>query len=331
MATILKAYGWECGNAMLTSVDTSNTGYMQAISGGAKTGSYKLFVGGDWHHWARWSIPGIPANPSVSVWINPDDCYDDYEMYLRFLLDTGEYIDLRWNTGTHTFDAYVDGSLVAGGSVEVSNNDWFHVQFYLVVADSGSIQVKIDGHESINYSGDTKPQAGTTGATYFYAYGGGGGTKNFFIDDLVIGTGGFLGDLRCYDLRPSADTAQADWTPSTGSDHYALLDETPEDDADYVSTATNGHADELELEDFDASDKTPVAVVAWVRAKADDAVGAQLKVGVDSGGTDDVETVDLSTAWEYYFHTMDDNPADSAEWEDADIDALKLRYEAVIS
>jgi len=39
----------------------------------------------------------------------------------------------------------------------------------------------------------------------------------------------------------------------------------------------------------------------------------------------------LSTEWEYYFHTADDNPADSAEWEDADIDALKLRYEAVIA
>jgi len=249
---------------------------------------------------------------------------------LRFLLDTGEYIDLRWDATAHTFDAYVDGAKVADGSVEVSVNTWFHVQFYVVIADSGSIGVRIDGHQSINYNGDTKPST-ASGATYFYAYGGYSGSKYFYIDDLVWGSGGYLGDLRCVDIRPSADTAQDDWTPSTGTDNYAMVDETPESDADYNETNTNAHADELALEDFDGATYIPAAVIAWVRAQMLAATGDSIKVGIDSAGTDDVTEHALSTEWEYYFHTADDNPADSAEWEDADIDALKLRYEAVIT
>ncbi len=327
MATVLMAYGWECGHRMLPS-DRYSAYSLNPSTSANHTGNY----GVEMNNGSFWYVfDSTPANPSVSVWLKHNTEYGvSGTVRLRFRLTSGEYIDLRWNGSSHTWDAYVDDTLVASGSVEVSQNDWFHTQFYAVISDSGSIQVKVGGHLSIDYSGDTLPAGGNAAVDRAVIYCSGSGNI-LRADDWVIGTGGLLGDLRCYDLRPNADTAQADWTPSTGSDHYALLDETPEDDSDYISADANGDADELGLGDFNESDMAPVAVVAWARAKADDATGAQLKVGVDSNGTDDTTTVSLSTSWEYYSHVLDDDPDTSSEWTDSGVDALKLLVEAVIS
>lgn len=328
VATVLRSYGWECGNAMLNSVDKS--GNAVAYTTYKKTGSYALVLnsgGGGSGNWARWAYPAGVSDPAFAAWVY---LYGGFGYNLssrfRFLLSTGEYIDLRWNILTHTLDAYVNDALVASGTIEVSVNTWFHVQAYLVISDTGSLAVKIDGHTSINYTGDTQPGGAAT-ASYLYYMGG----ETDPIDDLALGQGGFLGDLRCVDVRPSADTVVADWTPSTGSDHYATVDETPQSDTDYNETNINAAADELELGDFDGATYTPVAVTAWVRAQMAAATGDSIKIGIDSGGTDEVTQYALSTTWEYYFHTADTNPADAGEWEDADIDALKLRYESVIS
>jgi hypothetical protein len=334
MATeILRAYGWECGNTMLSSVDSGSA----SVSGTRKTGSYGLFFpgssGGTVTRWARFPYIITQAKPSVSVWAQNNSSFNiNNSMRIRFLCDTGEYIELIWNSATHTMDAYIDNVLVDSGSVGLSTADWFHIQFYVDIAASGSISVKINGHESIDYSGDTRPDPATTGTTYVYLYS----TltplpaKNAYFDDLVIGSGGYLGDLRCVDIRPNAD-GTVQYTPSTGSDNYAMVDETPPSDSDYNETDVDGNADELDMTDFDGATYIPRAVTAWVRARQDAGVGDSIQVGVDSGGTDDMSAAQaLSDSFEYFFHTLDDNPADAAEWEDADIDALKLRYEAVI-
>jgi len=328
MATVLDARGWDCGNMMLNAPDYSGE---VAISSTHYTGAYSLRLDPLNVSWVRWTITGTPANPSCSVWLYLGTYDDSDKTRLQFLLGTGEYIGLRWDSANHTFDAYVDGAKVADGTVEVSTHGWFHVQFYAVIDDAGSIGVKINGHQSIDYSGDTQPGV-ATGATYLYVT-----TvldlwarRYIYIDNLVIGSGGYLGDLRCVDIRPNADIAQDDWTPSAG-DNYSTIDETPASDADYNETNTDAQADELAMGDFDGATYDPRATVAWVRAKMLAATGDSIKVGVDSNGTDDTTEHALSTDEEYYFHTNDDNPDDSAAWEDADIDALKLRYESVIA
>ena len=330
MATVLGARGWECGNSMLNAVDRNGAGTI--VSTWASTGTYSLQLYSIGTGWARWAMTGTPASPSVSVWILPTSIFNDAwdvngTIKIQFELDTGEIIEARFDQPNHTFDAYVDGAKVADGTVELLNPAPFHLQFSVTVADVGSIEVKLNGHECINYIGDTKPGA-ATGAIYLYA-----ATINqrgYRIDDLVWGSGGYLGDLRCPDIRPTADTAQDDWTPSAG-DNYSTIDETPPSDADYNETNTDAQADELDMGDFDGVTYDPRATVAWVRAKMLAATGDSIKVGVDSAATDSVTEHALSTDEEYYFHTNDDNPADSGAWEDADIDALKLRYESVIA
>ena len=341
MATILTARSWDCGQLQINEADIyspSITAWAVVSNTRAKTGTYSLKLDGSFGpNTVRFAIGAGDDHPSCSVWIHPDTVLTynvDSAIRLRYGLSSSVYVDLRWNGTTHTFDAYVNDALVEAGTVEVSNIDWFHVQFYCVIDNAGSINVRIDGHESISYSGDTLIGADPA-AYYLYFYVNGASSQYAYFDDLVVGIDGYLGDLRCIDIRPTADTAQDDWTPSAGRRNYSTIDEVSTNaatiDADYNYTNTTAQADELALGDFDGTTYTPKATVAWVRARMLEASGDSIKVGVDSGGTDSTTTHALSASMEYYFHTDDDNPADSAEWEDADIDALLLRYESVIT
>lgn len=46
--------------------------------------------------------------------------------------------------------------------------------------------------------------------------------------------------------RPTSDIT-TQWTPSTGTDHFALIDETTANDADYISATAAGQTDEVKL------------------------------------------------------------------------------------
>jgi hypothetical protein len=108
------------------------------------------------------------------------------------------------------------------------------------------------------------------------------------------------------------------------------VDEIPPNTTDYIYTSTNTDETELELADFTGTGKTILGVQVFARAKEDVATAEQLELGVDSNGTDDTDTKTMTDAWQGYWYFLQDNPDDAAAWEDADIDALKWRVEAVI-
>lgn len=71
-----------------------------------------------------------------------------------------------------------------------------------------------------------------------------------YYDDLYVVNGAgsinndFLGDIRVYTLYPTADTDTNEWIPSSGIDHYTLVDDTPSDsDATYVVSSGVGDID----------------------------------------------------------------------------------------
>ena len=293
------------------------------------TGAYSLSI--SWTGaWVRYAVTGTPANCSVSVWLNMDACWNISDGFrVEFDLSTGETIDLRWDGTNHTFDAYVDDFKVADGTINLPSTGWFHLQFYAVIDNAGSINVKIGGQESIAYSGDTLPDAAAAEVAYVRFFG----TLNLaglLIDNLVWGTGGYLGDCRVEWLAPNADTAVEEWSLSTGVDSYALVDEVPPNTTDYLYTDTDAQETELELADWDDTDKTPLCVTAWARAYEDAATAESLRIGVDSGGVDDITEYIMTDNWLYYSHFMNENPDGPAPWDNAAIDALKHRIESVI-
>lgn len=318
---------YDYGTFPFDTVDTSGGG--QSISAlAAHTGAYGLIIQGV-GRWSRYAMPGTPDNASVGLWIDPYENYgNDDGFSIELELTTGEFIEIRWDGVNKTFDAWVDGVKVADGTIPVTVNDWFHVQFYAFIDNAGFIRTKIDGVADIFYVGDTLPVGAAASIAYVYLATNTSGIVH--MDDLIIGTDDFTGDVRVEWLPPDADTAVDDWSKSVGVDAYAVVDEVPANDADYLFTSNNGDEEELELTDWIGLVKTPVLVTSRARAREDVATGEQLEVGADSGGVEDTTLHTVTDSWRYYDHVMQQDPFGPAAWTNAAIDALLHRLEAVI-
>lgn len=123
----------------------------------------------------------------------------------------------------------------------ITANGWYHLEMKVVIdAVVGSIEVRVEGAtvillENIN-TGVTPvsqveicndPDATSSGVTMRI--------KDFVVWD---GTGtynnDFLGAVMVYNLIPIADV-DLNWTPSTGTEGYPILDNMPPNDAQFLS------------------------------------------------------------------------------------------------
>lgn len=100
---------------------------------------------------------------------------------------------------------------------------------------------------------------------------------------------------------PDADISAGAWTPSSGSDLYAMLDEETPSDADYISTTSNSTA-ELGL----GSMPTPGDGAQTLRYRAAGSPLKALKVGIYTGATlvEEWTTDPLSSAVTEYLRTL---------------------------
>jgi hypothetical protein len=221
---------------------------------------------------------------------------------------------------------------MAQGAISAAGGEWHLVELYVSISNTGAIQSKIDGVADIDYSGDTQPGAGTTIAKVeFRQMGGPAHNPYFYVDDITIATGDWIGDVR-YDaaLVPTADTAVKGWTPSTGADNYALLDELPPSDTDYVSSGSAGAKDLYEMSNWTPVDSsyTVEFLVDWIRARKGTAADQQIRSVVKSGSTESSGgSIPLSVTYRYYQRILATDPDTSAVWDTDGIDPLQAGQE----
>lgn len=319
--------GLETGSSEQIPAVDKNQAY---VIGAAHSGAYGLHLDSNYpstYGWARWPVDSTPADLYFSAWAHPDG---DFPLYIEFYVDSGHYVGIR-HDGSY-WDAYVNGSKVADGSIAHTKSTWHLVELHVIISDTGTIETRIDAVEDVSYSGDTKPGA-TTAITYVRAYQyvtGISENADSYLDDMVFGTGGWAGDVRFNAaLVPSSDTAQIDWTPSTGTDNYALVDEVPPSDTDYVSSLTMGNIDMYELGDWTppGTDYDILFINDWMRASTD-TPGAKVKSVITSGSTtSNGDAESLTTTPTYYHRMLAADPNTASAWEAAAINALKIGQE----
>lgn len=130
-----------------------------------------------------------------------------------------------------------------------------HVQFHWKIHGStGVARILFNGVEVLNLTGqNTQSSANAYATVQRWGDGvalGGSTTLGAIIDDWVFNdTNGsvnnaLIGDKRVQWCPALAEGAQNDFTPSTGTDNAALVDDNPaNDDTDYISSSTVGHID----------------------------------------------------------------------------------------
>jgi hypothetical protein len=127
-------------------------------------------------------------------------------------------------------------------------------------------------------------------------------------------------------LRPTADTAEADWTPSAGADHYAVVDEaTINGDTDYVSAATPGDLDLYEMGNLSFTPDTVHAVQV-----KNDAEARQVRTKLKSGTTTaDGTTQGMATSYLPYGDLYATDPDTSIAWTPGAVNAMQVGIEVV--
>lgn len=248
--------------------------------------------------------------------------------------------------GTDGTWSYMRGLTPVGSpsTASIALNTYTYVEMRITFSNTaGIVQVRLDGALVLDLQGlDTQATANATGDRI--RLGNHGGNINYSfgtqdIDDVYVcdATGtvnnDFLGDCRVDVLRPTADGAHSAWAPSTGTTHYTLVDETtPNDDTDYLSTSTAGARDTQVLGDLPSVTAMVIAgVQQCVSARKDDAGTRQIKGLLKSGGTTQAGSVThaLTTSYKYYRQVTETDPATSAAWTEAAVNALEAGAENV--
>lgn len=156
--------------------------------------------------------------------------------------------------GGQTFTVYRGNSSIATTGNVVSLGNWYYIELKWKLASSpnGAYDLRIDGvSASSNSATNTLDSfAGNMAFVHFGAPNGGTNDSNqAYIDDIYIcdDSGSlnntFLGAQIVRGFTPDAEGALNQWTPSTGTNNAALVDDLPLDTADYVESSTTGHDD----------------------------------------------------------------------------------------
>jgi hypothetical protein len=247
-------------------------------------------------------------------------------------------IYLRLGTGGNV--QLYRGTALVGSSddLTLTQGVWQYLAVDLYIHDtSGYCKIYVNGHLILNYSGDTKisnteARVESIGLTS-------GDTSlsriSMYYDDVYLAdnTGTInntiILDCRVQTLLPTADTAQKDFTPLSGSDNYAMVDdETPDGDTTYVYTATDGHKDLYEVENLDENSKTVYAVSSFAVAKKTDVDYVSLNCIVDSGGTESSPAgTGLGLDYILCEEVIETDPATSSAWTPAAVNGLKVGFE----
>jgi hypothetical protein len=230
--------------------------------------------------------------------------------------------------------------ILAVSTLVMNPNQWYLLDCYYKEADApnGRFVVYADGNKIIDFTGDTKPGAGTTFDNVAIASGPLAG-MGLYMDDLALNdTTGGVDNSYCLDgivvkVTPDGNGTHNNWHGSDGDDvnNYLLCDEFPKDDDvtyNYRAGADAGTQQQFAMSHLSFTGYTILRLWAEVRARKTAAAAMTLKLGQLAAGGADVVSAGRALYVNNYGKVVGDdsfvNPVDGNPWEEADIDAIEF-------
>lgn len=246
-------------------------------------------------------------------------CIVDANGCLRFYRGQGNHA-----AGNGTLIAQTDPIIVASA--------WNHIEVQLYIHDTtGWIRVAVNGvHRYQATNLDTKQNSDNVVSVMQYHRGGSNADGDFFFDDYIVynfsgssavdtdfcpttdGSGiatNYIGELQCMYLPVNGDTSQMNWVASSGTDEYAMIDETTPNDADYISSSAAGNLSEFSVTDLPA-DITYIRGLQLIgRMDKSDSGSAMTKFGMKSVATySDASERPVTTEPTYWWDFLNTDP-----------------------
>ena len=227
-------------------------------------------------------------------------------------------------------------TLLGSAAVTICDGGWHWLDFHFKYdATGGVMEVWIDGVQVINVTGaNTQRNSGQSNlvSVNLGSYSVNTATAN--IDDWVISdtTGstnnGRVTDSRVETLTPVSDATPNDGTLSSGSNHYAMVNEAHWDTTS-TTTMTNTSGQE-ELFGIGSLSSTPVSIsgvqITYV-AENTDAGAASLETTISSSAsTASGSSTALTSSWQRNADIYEQDPHTSAAWVGSAVNALKVGF-----
>lgn len=256
---------------------------------------------------------------------------------------------LRFYRGSNGGSIGSIGTLIAQTDPIIVTSAWNHIEVQVYIHDTdGWIRVAVNGvHRFQAENLDTKHSTANIVSVAIQRYEVSVQDGEFYVDDFQLydfvgdsgvdtdwvpttdGSGvatGYIGELQCMYLPPNADTAEDDWVPSTGSDAYAMVDETTPNDADYISATAVDDLTEMALTDLPAEITYIRGLMLIGRMSKSDSGTAMTKFGMKSvADTSDAAERPITVEPTYWWDFINVDPDSGARWTRASLNAAWIR------
>lgn len=300
-----------------------------------------LSIGGGCNPQIKFSVPNGPARMRLAARVYRGD--NSSYFGICGLLDTGAnqrgiFIigsdgKPGWRSGTWGM-----GSATYEADTAIPQGQWSFVEMeFLFNSSSGYCNFWVNGAAA---GTNTSLNTGTyyLGSLVWLTSNGNnpyGCQAGWGISDLLYSPSGTapFGDVAVFAESVDADTGDQDWTPSAGSDHYAMLDEVgPDGDTTTVSTAgTNAGYRDGFTTPGNLTVGTIISAGLMVRMKKSSTGQGLVKLGISHAGqsASEGQSGNRAVASDYFkLHHMEDlDPYTSAAWTAANMNAAEIAVE----
>ena len=298
------------------------------IQGGFETGLRRVFgadktVVGIGH---AFLIPSLPTDSTSVCLASPRNNANAIQCSIT-VTSTGQLV---------VTDGNMDGPVLATGPVSVVPGSYQHFECRLTLEGTTlSVEARLNGVTVLNASGLEVTVPGPMAQVLIGCSGQGtfGFPAFMAVDDLYAWDGegtannDFVGDKKVYTAFPTSDGAEQEWTPSVGSDGFAMLDNVPPQDAiEFLSAEIGGSGGERSsfgIDDFPAEIVSIAGLMTATRFWKTDAGDARTVVSVVSDAVEEPgaeHALSISPRW--YHDVFEVDPATGTPWTLADVNAV---------
>jgi hypothetical protein len=222
-----------------------------------------------------------------------------------------------------------NGTTKGTSTVLISSGAWNYLEVELTRhASTGAVTVYLNGTAILTLTGQN---LGASSIDMINMQGQNDGVTMHLDDMYLTNTAAKLGECRVDTLRPSAETADQDWTPSTGTNNAANVDDsTYDNDTTYNSASVAGDLDIYDVSNLLFTPTSVVAVQTLLNVRKDDATFRSVRSKVRSGGTDgNGATRTLGTSYQVYADIYPNDPNTGSAWAVAAVNAAQLGVEVI--
>lgn len=294
----------------------------------------KTTVGG----FLRLYLPGLPSVSTDSQNIIFSDGGNTPQLTFR-IATTGAIEVYR--------GAERSGTLLGTSTVCLTANAWHHIEWKILASQTvGTVEIRVNGAVVLSLTGqDTCATANVSfdqmavGCNRSSSSGGTTGTEaaaSYWKDFVVWDAAGsinndFFGPCLVKACRPDADTS-FNWTASTGSTGYTLIDETSPNDADYISAdVTQTTQSEFGVENLPVDVTTVRGMILMSRMWASDGGDCKVQMGVKSNGDQGLGTDrQITVAPTYWKDVIETSPDTGVQFTPTEFNSMTFTIDRTL-